>query len=131
MNERDVQALRGLSEQEVTELRKRHGFNELPDAERRGILRIALGVFAEPMFLLLVACGLVYMVLGEPKDALLLLGFVLIMMGITIYQEGKTEKTLEALRSLSSPRALVIRDGARITIPGREVVPGEIGRAHV
>jgi Ca2+-transporting ATPase len=126
MTERDVQSLKGLSEGEVAELRKRHGWNELPDAERRGILKIAFGVLSEPMFLLLVACGLVYMVVGEPKDALLLLGFVIIMMGITIYQEGKTEKTLEALRSLSSPRALVIRDGQRSTIAGREVVPGDL-----
>nr|MDA8411280.1 cation-transporting P-type ATPase [Treponema sp.] len=109
MTEREIQALPGLSDDEVTELRKRHGFNELPDAERRGTFTIVLGVLREPMFLLLVACGLVYMLVGEPRDALLLLGFVIIMMGITIYQEGKTERTLDALRNLASPRALVIR----------------------
>ena len=105
----EIQALSGLSDNEVADRQARFGHNELP----------------EPMFLLLVACGLVYMFVGEPKDALLLLGFVIIMMGITIFQEGKTEKTLDALRNLSSPRATVIRNGARTTIPGREVVPSE------
>jgi Ca2+-transporting ATPase len=55
----------------------------------------------------------------------MLLGFVLVVMGITIYQERKTERALDALRDLSSPRALVIRDGKRVRIPGREVVPGD------
>jgi len=70
-----------------------------------------LEVVREPMFLLLVACGLLYLMMGEPTDALMLLGFVFVVMGITIFQERRTERTLEALRDLSSPRALVIRDG--------------------
>ena len=99
---------------------------QIPAATRRGIFRIIREVFTEPMFLLLVACGMVYLLVGEPKDALLLLGFVVIMMGITIFQEGKTEKTLDALRNLSSPRAIVIRNGERVTVPGREVVAGDL-----
>ena len=126
MTEREIQALSGLSTQDVAERQKKFGYNELPDADRRGIFRIIREVFTEPMFLLLVACGMVYLLVGEPKDALLLLGFVIIMMGITIFQEGKTEKTLDALRNLSSPRAIVIRNGERVTVPGREVVAGDL-----
>jgi Ca2+-transporting ATPase len=126
MTERELQLLNGLSEADVADRRQRHGWNEIPDKEKRGILKIVLEVFTEPMFLLLVVCGVVYLLVGEPRDALLLLGFVLIMMGITIVQEGKTERTLDALRNLSSPRAVVIRDGGRRTVAGREVVPGDL-----
>ena len=77
------------------------------------------------MFLLLVACGAIYLLLGDLQEALILLGFVLLVAGITLYQERKTERALEALRDLTSPRALVIRDGARRRIAGREVVRGD------
>ena len=78
------------------------------------------------MFLLLVACGVVYLVLGDVHEALMLLGFVFFVMGLTLYQERKTEHALDALRDLSSPRALVVRDGAERRIAGREVVRGDI-----
>ena len=64
--------------------------------------------------------------LGDLAEALMLLGFVFVIMGITIYQEQKTERALEALRDLSSPRALVIRGGARLRIAGREVVTDDL-----
>ena len=78
------------------------------------------------MFLLLVAGGLVYLLLGDLQEALMLLGFVFIVMGITLYQERKTERALESLRDLSSPRALVIREGEEKRIAGRDVVPGDL-----
>lgn len=81
-----------------------------------------MGVIKEPMFLLLVACGLLYCFLGDIQEAVMLLGFVIVIIGITVYQEGKTEKALDALKDLSSPRAIVIRDGERMRIAGREVV---------
>ncbi len=78
------------------------------------------------MFLLLVAGGLVYLLLGDLQEALMLLGFVFVVMGITFYQERKTERALESLRDLSSPRALVIREGQEKRIAGRDVVPGDL-----
>ncbi len=126
MTEDQAKQIKGLSRAEVLEKLKIEGYNELPSSKKRNILAIAFEVVKEPMFLLLVTCGGIYLFLGEPKDALLLLGFVFIMIGITIYQEGKTEKALDALRDLSSPRALVIREGERIRIPGREVVSGDM-----
>ncbi len=124
--EEQAKQITGLSRSEAAEKLKTEGYNELPSSKKRNILAIAFEVVKEPMFLLLVACGSIYLFLGEPQDALLLLGFVFIMIGITIYQEGKTEKALDALRDLSSPRALVIRDGERIRIPGRDVVSGDM-----
>ncbi len=126
LTEQQIQDLQGLSSKTAADRLKQKGFNELPSGKKRGLLHIAFEVIKEPMFLLLVACGIIYLLVGEPQDAILLLGFVFVMMGITIYQEGKTENALDALRDLSSPRALVIRDGERIRIAGREVVEGDI-----
>ncbi len=126
LSEKDIQSLKGLSEEQVGERLKTDGFNELPSSQKRGILKIIIEVFKEPMFILLVACGVVYLILGDVGEAMMLLLFVFVVMGITIYQEGKTEKAIQALRDLSSPRALVIRDGAQKRIAGREVVKGDI-----
>ncbi len=78
------------------------------------------------MFLLLIACGTLYLTLGNVRKSLMLLGFVFVIMAIEFYQEKKTEKALDALKDLASPRALVIRDGLEKRIAGREVVNGDI-----
>jgi Ca2+-transporting ATPase len=78
------------------------------------------------MLILLLGTGLIYMVVGEINDALILLLFVFVVVGITFNQERKTERALEALKNLSSPRALVIRGGNQKRVPGREVVKGDI-----
>ena len=106
-----LQGQQGLTEAEAAKRLKEEGYNELPSAKSKSAFRIAFEVMKEPMFLLLIACGIIYMVLGDIQEALILLFFVFVIIGITFYQERKTERTLEALRDLSSPRALVIRDG--------------------
>ncbi|OPX77324.1 MAG: putative copper-exporting P-type ATPase A [Methanosaeta sp. PtaB.Bin039] len=116
----------GLTREEARSRLWSHGYNELPSADKKGILDQAKDVVREPMLLLLLACGAIYFLLGDRREALILLGFVFVVAAITIYQERKTERALEALRDLSSPRALVIRDGERVRIPGREVVPGDL-----
>ena len=78
------------------------------------------------MFLLLLAGGALYLTLGDLEEGLMLLGFVLVVMGITLYQERRTEHALESLRNLSSPRALVIRNGIQKRIPARELVKGDV-----
>lgn len=122
----DPTLLKGLSEAEATCRLKQEGYNELPSSKRRSIWAIAWDVIKDPIFLLLVACGVIYLVLGDVQEALILLGFVLFIMGISLYQETKTERALEALQDLSSPRASVIRDGQQKRIAGREVVRGDI-----
>jgi P-type Ca2+ transporter type 2C len=118
--------LTGLTQGEVFLRQQQDGFNELPASGRRKSLDILLGVLREPMFLLLIACGSLYLLSGEFQEALMLLGFVFVIIGITFYQEKKTERALEALKDLSSPRAFVIREGGKIRIPGREVVCGDV-----
>ena len=116
----------GLSDSQAHERLTADGPNELPTAKPRGILAISVEVAREPMFVLLVAAGSVYLVMGQLGDALMLLAFVFVVMGITITQERRTERALEALRDLSSPRALVVRDGRQLRIAGREVVRGDL-----
>ncbi|HZK48423.1 MAG TPA: cation-transporting P-type ATPase, partial [Thermoleophilia bacterium] len=116
----------GLSPAEAGERLRSEGYNELPSSEGRGVSAIAVGVIKEPMFLLLVFSGALYATLGDIQEAAMLLGFVFVVMGITVYQERKTERALDALRDLSSPRACVVRGGRQLRIPGREVVRGDI-----
>lgn len=116
----------GLNAREVKQRIASDGYNELQGGKSRNFLSIVAGVIKEPMFLLLVACGTLYMFLGDVEEGIMLLGFVFVVMGIEFYQERKSEKALEALKDLASPRALVIREGKEIRIPGREVVCGDI-----
>jgi Ca2+-transporting ATPase len=121
-----VDNLPGLSQEEAALRLTRDGHNELPSAKPRSHIAIAAKVVREPMFLLLIACGAIYLLLGDRTEALMLLGFVLVVVSISFFQERKTERALEALRDLSSPRALVIRDGEQRRIAGREVVGGDL-----
>ncbi|QKQ73958.1 cation-translocating P-type ATPase [Nostoc sp. TCL240-02] len=122
----DLNTVAGLSEVEAIARLKQDGYNELSSARSRSILSFAWETVQDPIFLLLVGGGIIYWILGDLQEALILLGFVFFITGISLYQEGKTEHTLEALRDLSSPRALVIRDGQQKRIAGREVVRGDI-----
>jgi P-type Ca2+ transporter type 2C len=116
----------GLSASSAAQRLKEEGFNELPTPDRRGFLRILSEVVREPMFALLIGGGIVYLLLGDHTEALLLLAFACFSVAITIVQESRSERVLDALRNLASPRAMVIRDGARITIAGREVVRDDV-----
>jgi Ca2+-transporting ATPase len=121
-----VPAPDGLSDTEAARRLIEEGPNELPMARPKSNLAVVRDVLREPMFLLLLATGVVYLILGSHEEAIALSGAILVVIGITIYQERKTERTLQALRDLSSPRALVIRNGIRKRIPGREVVRGDV-----
>lgn len=116
----------GLTSLRATEQLKQYGFNELPSARPKKIWQIVIEVVREPMFILLISCGVLYMLLGDYTEGIILLCWVFVIIFITFFQHRKTEKSLEALRQLSSPRALVIRDGIEIRIAGRELVPDDI-----
>jgi Ca2+-transporting ATPase len=116
----------GLTEAEATRRLATQGPNELPTARPLGALRLLVDIATEPMFALLLACGSVYLVLGSRHEALMLLGFVLVIMAITWFQQRRAERSLSALRQLSSPRARVIRDGVARRIAGRDLVCGDL-----
>ena len=116
----------GLSEQEAAARLAADGPNELARTGQRTPLRIVLEVLREPMLALLLGGGVLYLLLGSPEEALILLAFALFSIVITVVQESRTERVLEALRDLTSPRALVIRGGERTRIAGRDVVRGDL-----
>ena len=117
--------LTGLTESEARARLAAEGPNQLPRTDRRTLLRIVAETLSEPMFALLLGAGLVYLVLGDLGEALFLLLFATLSIVITIVQESRSERVLDALRELTSPRALVIRDGERKRIAGRDVVRGD------
>lgn len=116
----------GLSASQARERLEQDGPNELPKASRRTPLRIALEVIREPMLAMLLAAGGIYLVLGDKVEALVLLLFAALSIMITIVQQARTENVLDRLRDMSAPRALVIREGDSLRIPGREVVRDDI-----
>lgn len=122
----DWRNVHGLTQAEAEARLRAEGHNELPGSRRRSMATIALSVMREPMFLLLAAAGFIYFLLGDLGEAAVLLSFVVVVMGVTIYQEQRTERILDALRDLASPRALVVRDGQRQRIPSRDVVRGDM-----
>jgi P-type Ca2+ transporter type 2C len=116
----------GLTSTEAAARLRKFGPNELPNPERRNFVRIVFDIVRQPMFALLLGGGVVYLFLGEPIDAVVLALFGTLSVSISIVQETRSERVLESLRSLASPRALVVRNGARQRIAGRDVVPGDI-----
>jgi Ca2+-transporting ATPase len=116
----------GLTVAQAHRRLERDGPNELPAATGHSAWVLLQDVLLEPMFLLLVACGAIYLALGDRHEASMLLGFVLVVIAITYVQKRRSENSLEALHDLSSPRALVVRDGEAIRIAGRELVVGDI-----
>jgi Ca2+-transporting ATPase len=123
---RSIVNLQGLSKTEVKERLQRYGLNELPRYKKFQIFDILKEIFTEPMFLILLLLSAIYFVIGDPHEAIMLSTFVAIIITITIYQQTKTEKTLEMLKNLSSPRALVMRDGKIVRIPAQEIVVDDI-----
>ncbi|MGZ5124975.1 MAG: cation-translocating P-type ATPase [Burkholderiales bacterium] len=116
----------GLTSREARERLERDGPNALATAEQRSLAAIALSVLREPMFLLLCAAAGVYLAVGDLREALVLSASILVVLAITIVQERRTERALDALRDLSSPRARVIRDGTEERIAGADVVLGDL-----
>jgi P-type Ca2+ transporter type 2C len=117
---------RGLSAVEARARLASEGPNTLAVARRRDTLAIALSVVREPMFLLLIAGAVLYLLLGNVREALVLAASIVVVTAITVVQERKAERALEALRDLSSPRAVVVRDGREERIAGAEVVRGDL-----
>lgn len=116
----------GLTAAEAARRLAADGPNALPDHARRGWSAILTEAAREPMFLLLIGAALLYLLLGEPAEGAILLAMVVLMLGMTLYQEGRTERALQALRALSAPVATVIRDGRHLRLPAAELVRGDL-----
>jgi P-type Ca2+ transporter type 2C len=118
--------LHGLSSCEAAERLRRFGPNELPSADHHSLFEIARDVVREPMFALLLGAAVLYAAIGDLAEALVLGAFAAVSVSIAVIQRGRSERVLEKLKDLSSPRTLVLRDGLRQRVPGRDVVPGDL-----
>jgi len=116
----------GLSTAEATARLARFGPNALDTEPPRTLVGRLLDMAREPMFMLLVAAALLYIVLGDIVEGLTLSLFVLAVLGMTFWQEGRADAALQALRGLTQPQARVLRDGQIQRIPASEVVPGDL-----
>jgi len=119
-------AVIGLSSAVARERLAALGPNELPRQRPRRLIHIARDVIAEPMLAMLLVAGLAYLLLGVTAEAIVLLLFAGVSIILTIVQENRTEGVIEAMRDLAAPRALVLRDGEALRIPGSDVVPGDV-----
>ena len=116
----------GLSQSSAKIQLEKFGLNELATARKLSFLNLIFEIIKEPMFLLLVSCCVIYLFLGDISEALILSIFVLFIIGITIFQSWKTEKTLEALKNLANPKTRVFRDGQELLIDSKFLVPDDL-----
>ena len=116
----------GLSAQEVNVRQQQYGLNELLSEKKHTFLEKVLQILKEPMFLLLFGTALLYFLLGDPKDGVIMLGFVTFMAGINLFQEWRTDRTLQALKDMSSPKVRVIRDEEMESIDSRRLTVGDL-----
>jgi P-type Ca2+ transporter type 2C len=116
----------GLSSAQAEQSLRDEGSNTLPGNQRRAGWAIAVETLQDPMFMLLLAAALLYLALGDVQEGLVLFAMVAVVLGLTLYQEGKTERALQALRALASPQARVLRDGKPQLVPSSDVVCGDV-----
>ena len=118
--------INGLTSEQAKALQVTFGRNELTPQKKTSFFRKVLHIIAEPMFLLLLIAAVIYFVLGEPRDGAIMLIFVLGVISIDVIQEWKTDRTLSALKELSSPRVQAIRDGIEQSIFSVDLVPSDV-----
>lgn len=120
----------GLTSQDIIKLKKIYGKNEItPSKKDTPIIKI-IHALCEPMFLLLIVAASIYFLLGEPRDGLIMLIFVFAVIAIDIFQEWKTDKTISALKKLSTPHITVLRDNQKVEISSIDLLPGDIMYIH-
>lgn len=116
----------GLKGDEVKKRRKQHGLNELQEGEKQSALLLFFSQFKDFMVLVLLAATLISGILGEYVDAIAIMAIVLVNGFLGFFQERKAEKSLQALKELSAPQVMILRDGEWVKIPSKEMVPGDI-----
>lgn len=124
------ETLKGLTQAEAQQRLAQDGLNLLPGSAPKSNWALLREVLTEPMFLMLLVAGGIYLLLGDRAEAAFLLSFVFVVIAITLAQERRTQRALESLRDLSAPRALVLRDGQELRVPGRDVVRGDLLVLH-
>jgi len=122
----EQQPMKGLTSAQAKALQEKYGKNELTLKKKQSFFIKVIHIICEPMFLLLLIAAIIYFILGEPRDGLIMLIFVVGIISIDVIQEWKTDQTLNALKDLSAPRVKVIRDAFEIEIASEDLVPGDL-----
>ena len=117
---------RGLPKEEIENRLEEYGYNELKEGEKKSLLSKILGQFNDFLVIILIVASAVSFAVGEKTDAIVILAIVVINALLGLYQEGRAEKALEALKKMAAPNAKVIRDGATTIVPANTLVPGDI-----
>ncbi|HLR20840.1 MAG TPA: calcium-translocating P-type ATPase, SERCA-type [Tissierellaceae bacterium] len=116
----------GLEETEVELRLNKYGANELREEKGTTFLSKLIAQFSDFLVLILIGAAIISIVVGESKDAIVILVIVVVNAFLGMYQEGKAEKALDALKEMASPNAKVIRDGKAVVIPASRLIPGDI-----
>lgn len=116
----------GLTDQEVAESRRLHGSNYTQQEKRSVLWDVLWGIVKEPMFLLLLTTCVIYFSLSQFQDGFIMLCAILLVSGISIFQDYRSANAVKALNKLSSPRARVMRGGQWTPVPSEEIVVGDI-----
>ncbi len=119
-------AERGLSAGEVESRLRKFGHNELTEKPRPGFLALLLDQFNNYLVIILIVAALIALALGEYVDSIAIMCIVVLNAVIGVIQESKAEQALAALKKMAAPSAQVMRGGHQLTVPGRELVPGDI-----
>ncbi len=115
----------GLTDAEVRAARSAHGTNALEADESSGFWKALRTTITEPMFLLLVAAATIYFILGELSEAFFMLGAIVLISAISLYQDHRSRKALEALKQFTQPKARAIRNNQVVELPTEELVKGD------
>lgn len=118
--------LTGLTEEELQQSRDIHGYNQATDLKKGAWYTLLIDILKEPMLLLLIAVSVIYVIVGNYSEALFMLGAILVVSGISFYQDNRSKKALEALEKLNEPLSTVIRNGKILQIPTREIAVGDL-----
>ena len=126
MMRKDTEAALGLSSREAERRLLEYGLNLLTEKKKVSPVKLMLSQFTDIMVIILMVSTVISAFMGEITEAVTIIAIVILNAVLGFIQEYKTEKTLEALKSLTAPEAKVIRDGRQISVPADRVVPGDI-----
>jgi Ca2+-transporting ATPase len=126
IQELQVDALQGLTSEEAKERLDKYGENKLASKKSKSLIQLFFAQLNDAMIYILLGAALISGVLGEISDAIIIALVILINAVVGLIQESKAEKALEALKQLTTPKAIVKRDGELKEIPSEEVVPGDL-----
>ena len=117
---------KGLSSQEASERKKKYGPNQLAEGKKTTFWQMVYDQLNNFVIIMLMVAAIISAIVGEPVDSAAIVAIVVLNTIMGVVQEGRAQEELEALKKMASPEAMVLRDGHRVSLPARELVPGDI-----